>query len=96
LRRLKTSASIKDQLGLRYLHRSGQRQENNPSENPHLPIRRRERQHQRFSSQGSAQRFPTTHAAIYNTFNIQRHRISRPSLRRFRIEAATAWAAAVA
>jgi putative transposase len=54
------------------------------------------RQQQRFKSQASAQRFLTTHAAIYNTFNIQRHLISRPNLRRFRAEAATAWAAAVA
>jgi len=41
-------------------------------------------------------RFLTTHAAIYNTFNIQRHLISRPPLRRFRAEAAAAWAKAVA
>ena len=41
------------------------------------------------------QRFLTTHAAIYNTFNIQRHLISRSTLRRFRAEAASAWAAAV-
>lgn len=32
----------------------------------------------------------------YNTFNIQRHLISRPALRRFRAEAVTVWAAAVA
>jgi transposase-like protein len=37
----------------------------------------------------------TTHAAIYNTFIIQSHLISSPTLRRFRAEAATAWAAAV-
>ena len=37
----------------------------------------------------------TTHAAIYNTFKIQRHLISSPTLRRFRGEAATAWATAV-
>jgi len=58
--------------------------------------RRRERQQQRFKSQASAPRFLTTHAAIYNTFNIQRHSISRPALRRFRADADGAWAAAVA
>ena len=64
--------------------------------NTHPPIRRRERQQQRFKSQASAQRSLTTHAAIYNTFNIQRHLINRPTLRRFRADAASVWAAAVA
>jgi transposase-like protein len=65
-------------------------------ENFHSRIRRRERQQQRFKSQASAERFLTTHAATYNTFNIPRHLISRPTLRRFRADDATAWAAAVA
>jgi len=85
-----------DLLELRHIHRSGRLRENNRAENSHLPIRRRERQQQLFKSQASAQRFLTTHAAIYNTFNTQRHLISRPTLRRFRAEAATAWAVAVA
>ena len=85
-----------DQLDLRHLHRPGRLRENNRAENSHLPIRRRERQQQRFKSQASAQRFLTTHAAIYNTFNIQRHLISRPTLCRFRADADAAWAAAVA
>ncbi len=84
-----------DQLGLRHLHRPGRLRENNRVENFHFPIRLRERQ-QRFKSQASAQRFLTTHAAIYNTFNIRRHLISRPTLRRFRAHADGAWAAAVA
>ena len=85
-----------DQLELRHLHRPGRLRENYRVENSHLSIRRRERQQQRFKSQASAQRFLTTRAAIYNTFNIQRHLISRPNLRRFRADAASAWAAAVA
>ena len=84
------------QLDLRHLHRPGRLRENNRVENSHLPVRRRERQQQRFKSQASAKRFLTTHPAIYNTFNIQRHLISRPTLRRFRVDAASVWAAAVA
>ena len=85
-----------DRLELRHLHRPGRLCENNRAENSHLPIRRRERQQQGFKSQASAQRFLTTHAAIYNTFNIERHLISRPTLRRFRADAASVWAAAIA
>ena len=82
------------QLGLRHLHSPGRLRENNRAENSHLPIRRRERQQQPFKSQASAQRFLTTHAAIYNTFYVQRHLISRMNLRRFRAGAGGAWAVA--
>ena len=39
---------------------------------------------QRFKSPKSAQRFLAIHAAVYNLFNVQRHLISRRTLRRFR------------
>ena len=68
--------------------------ENNRAENSHLVIRRRERKQQKFKSQGSAQRFLACHAAVYNTFNIQPHLISRPSLRILRAQADQAWKAA--
>ena len=84
------------QLGMRHVHSPGRLRENNRAENSHLPIQRRERQQQLFKSQASAQRFLTTHAAIYNTFYAQRHLISRPNLRRFRAGADAAWAVAVA
>ena len=48
---------------------------------------------QGFKSQASAQRFLTTHAAIYNTFYVQPHLIRRPTLRGFRAGAHAAWAA---
>ncbi len=51
---------------------------------------------QRFKSQASAQRFLTTYAAVYNTFNTQPHLISRPTLRHFRGEAHDVWTAATA
>ena len=82
-------------LNLQNRHLPGGMNENNRAENSHLPIRRRERKHRRFRSQPSAQRFLTIHAAIYNTFNIERHPITRPTLRRFRDEAVSTWAAAI-
>ena len=57
-------------------------------------IRRRVRKQQKGKSQGSAQRFISTHAAICNIFNPQPHLIRRPTLRQFRAEAHRAWAAA--
>ena len=49
--------------------------------------RRRERKMQGFKSTKSAQRFVSVHAAVYNTFNVQRHSISRPTHRQFRTAA---------
>jgi transposase-like protein len=43
---------------------------------------------QRFKSARSAQRFLSMHAAIHNTFNLQRNLFSRATLRVFRAEAA--------
>lgn len=83
-------------LGCRDRHRPGRLRDNNRAENSHLPLRRRERKMQRFKSQGSAQKFVATHAAVYNTFNTGRHLISRSTLRLFRAEAMEAWQAATA
>ena len=69
---------------------------NNRAENSHQAVRRRERKMQRFKSAGSAQRFLSIHAAVHNTFNLQRHLISRSTLRIFRAEAAAQWQVAVA
>ena len=67
---------------------------NNRAENSHQPVRRRERKQQGFKSQGSAQRFLSIHAATYNTFNVQRHLLSRPSYKTLRREAFAVWASA--
>jgi putative transposase len=78
-------------LGLVRRHRPGRLRENNRAENSHLPLRRRERAMLRFKSQGSAQQFVSTHATVYNVFNVQRHLISRSSLRRLRQHAHSTW-----
>ena len=76
-------------------HEQGLRQ-NNRAEVSHQPVRRRERKMQRFKSPGSAQRFLSMHSAVYNTFNLQRHLISRRTLSAFRAEAMEQWRAAAA
>ena len=82
-------------LRLTCLHEQGLRA-NNRAENSHQAVRRRERKIQRFKTAGSAQRFLSMHAAVHNTFNLQRHLISRSTLRIFRAEATVEWQAAVA
>ena len=68
----------------------------NRAENSHLPVRRRERKMQRFKSPGSAQRFLSIHAVVHNSFNVQRHLVSRNTLRALRGEALQNWQAATA
>ena len=87
-------AALRD-LGLSRLHDFGGRK-NNRAENSHLPVRQRERRMQRFKSAGSAQRFLSTHAAVYNNFNVQRHLISRKTLRQLRDAAMSEWEMATA
>jgi putative transposase len=67
------------------------RWKNNRAENSHQPLRQRERRMKRFKSPGSAQRFLSIHAAVYNVFNVQRHLISCRTLRVFRAQAMLAW-----
>src|SRR6202043_4101325 len=76
-------------------HEQGLRK-NNRAENSPQGVRRREGKMQRFKSARSAQRFPSIHAAVHNTFNLQRHLVSRSTLRTFRAEAAAQWQDAVA
>jgi putative transposase len=81
-------------LGASRRHLTGGRL-NNRAENSHLPVRQRERRMQRFKSPRSAQQFLSTHAAIYNTFNNQRHLTSRRTMRESRADAMAVWHSAV-
>jgi transposase-like protein len=82
-------------LGLENRHERG-RWKNNRAENSHQPTRRRERKMQRFKSVGSAQKFLSSHAAVYNTFNVQRHLTSAQTHRTLRAAAMNTWREAIA
>ena len=64
---------------------------NNRAENSHQPTRRREHKQQRFKSPKSAQRFLSIFSAFYNHFNIQRHLISRTTMKQFRADVMSSW-----
>jgi putative transposase len=93
--KLRSYASAFRRLGLTCRHEQGLRM-NNRAENSHQVVRRRERKLQRFKSARSAQCFPSMHASVHNTFNLQRHLVSRSTLRIVRAEAAAQWSNAVA
>lgn len=84
------------ELGCLGRHRPGRLRDNNRAENSHLPVRRRERKMQRFKSHCQAQKFVSTHSAVYNIFNIQRHLILRKTMRQYRASAMADWNAASA
>jgi putative transposase len=83
--RLRSYGAAKSAMGLSARHEQGMRA-NKRAENSHQLTRRRERKVQRFKSPGSAQRFLSVHAAVHNTFNVQRHLTSRRTLRVLRDE----------
>src|ERR1700746_399638 len=93
--KLRSYAAAFRRLRLTCRHEQGLRK-NNRAENSHQAVRRRERKLQRFKSVRSAQRVLSLHGAVHNTFNFQRHLISRSTLRIFRAEAAAQWQDAVA
>jgi len=93
--KLRSYGAARSEMRLSARHEQGLRK-NNRAENSHQPVRRRERKMQRFKSPGSDQRFLSVHAAVHNTFNVQRHLTSRNTLRLLRGEAFQTWRAATA
>ena len=92
---LRSYGAAASDLGIENRHERG-RWKNNRAENSHQPTRRRERKMQRFKSPGSAQKFLSTHAAVYNIFNVQRHLTSGQTHRTFRAAAMRTWRETVA
>ena len=88
--KLGSYGAARRKLGLEARHEQGLRK-NNRAENSYQPVRRRERKMERFESPGSAQRFLSAHAAVHNTFNVERHLISRRTLKLFRAAAMEQW-----
>ncbi|WP_376093914.1 IS6 family transposase [Roseomonas sp. CCTCC AB2023176] len=64
---------------------------NNRAENSHRPMRRRERQMQRFKSPDQAQRFLSAHAMIFGHFRPRRHLMTAAQYRRARAKAFRIW-----
>ncbi len=64
---------------------------NNRAELSHQPTRVRERGMRRFKSAHHAQRFLSTHAAVYNLFNLGRHLVLAKHYRVFRERAFASW-----
>ncbi len=69
---------------------------NNRAELSHQPTRVRERGMWRFKTVQQAQRFLSTHAAVYNLFNLGRHLVSAKHYRLFRECAFASWKRAAA
>ena len=88
--KLKSYAAAIREERLSAAHDQGLRS-NNRAENSHQPVRRRERKQQRFKSPGSAQRFLSINAAVYNAFYVQRHLLSRHIFEVFRAETLAVW-----
>lgn len=93
--RLRSYGAALRKPGLTNHHEMGGRL-NNRVEVSHQTSRQRERQWRRFRSPGSAQKFLSTHAAIYNQFNIQRQLITCRTMKIFRSEALANWREVVA
>jgi putative transposase len=93
---LRSYRAALDRRGLADRHRPGRLRKNSRAENSHLSIRTREGKMQGFRSRAFAQRFLETHAAVYNTLNVQRRLVSRGAMRVLRTRPESVWSRAVA
>ena len=64
---------------------------NNRVENPHQPLRRRERAMQRFRQIRSLQKFVAVHSSVHNHFNQERHLYRRENFKANRAGALAEW-----
>ena len=64
---------------------------NNQAENSHQPFRRREGAMSRFRDIKTLQKFASSHASIFNHFNVDRHLMDRATFRQNRSAALTEW-----
>jgi putative transposase len=92
---LRSYGAAAHDLGISNRYECG-RWHNNRAGNSHQPTRRREHKMQGFKSAGSAQRFLSFHAAVHNTFNVQRHLTSARTHRAFRASALRTWREVIA
>ncbi len=81
--KLRSYGAALRELDIENLHDTTNRL-NNRAESSHVPIRRQERNMQRFKSHKFAQVFLSIYGSIYNLFNTQRHLISRQTPRTLR------------
>ena len=91
--KLRSYGAAKVALGLSARHEQGLRA-NNRAENSHQPVRRRERD-AAVQVVGISTVLAVLDAAVFNTFNVQRHLISRSTLRQLD-DAMTSWNVATA
>ena len=78
------------ELGADYRQVTG-RWLNNRVENSHLPLRRRERDMQRFRRMRSLQKFAAVRSSVCNHFNLERHLYSRDNFKRNRAAVLAEW-----
>ena len=64
---------------------------NNRAEISHQPFRRRERDMARFRNIKTLQKFVSSHVAVHNHFNLERHLVSRDIYKQNRSTALAQW-----